>query len=602
MISIIGHAVIQLTVAFILVAGQETLQGVRLWTEEGGGEARMIHRWSIARRLFVANLLIVVSFIAVVGTAAYVDARDRTYSEAGLRMTGIATAIASNPLVLQAAGTQDPSSVLQPYALDVMEAAHVDFITIMAPDRTRWTHPRNEELGRPYIGSIDAALRGETFTEVTSGTLGPSVRTIVPVKDDAGTVRALVAAGVTVGTVDVAFAARLPALAAIGLALLLGGSLASWLLGRYLRRVTRGWGPEQLSQLFAYYESVLHSVREGLILIDTRGRVVMYNDQAAELLGLAQSSGGDPTRPPSLSDLPLDRELRSLFESGRTAKDEIVLSGSRVLVVNQGPAAGPEPFGPRGRTPVYGTVATLRDRTEIEALGNELETMRTLSDALRAQTHEHANRLHTMVSLLELGRTQEALDFATKDLELSQQLTDDMVGSVDEPVLGALVIGKAAEAHERGVHLDVAALGSGTSPGIAVQDLVTILGNLLDNAIDAAADAPPPRRVELTVESDEEGLDIAVHDSGAGIDPATADQLFRHGFSTKPGGPGGRGIGLALVRQAVQRLGGRLTINGRRGAKFEVFLPATASPGAPAQEHRSAPRPAAGNDAAGKGA
>jgi sensor histidine kinase regulating citrate/malate metabolism len=483
-----------------------------------------------------------------------------------------------------------------------MEAAHVDFITIMAPDRTRWTHPRNEELGRPYIGSIDAALRGETFTEVTSGTLGPSVRTIVPVKDDAGTVRALVAAGVTVGTVDVAFAARLPALAAIGLALLLGGSLASWLLGRYLRRVTRGWGPEQLSQLFAYYESVLHSVREGLILIDTRGRVVMYNDQAAELLGLAQSSGGDPTRPPSLSDLPLDRELRSLFESGRTAKDEIVLSGSRVLVVNQGPAAGPEPFGPRGRTPVYGTVATLRDRTEIEALGNELETMRTLSDALRAQTHEHANRLHTMVSLLELGRTQEALDFATKDLELSQQLTDDMVGSVDEPVLGALVMGKAAEAHERGVHLDVAALGSGTSPGIAVQDLVTILGNLLDNAIDAAADAPPPRRVELTVESDEEGLDIAVHDSGAGIDPATADQLFRHGFSTKPGGPGGRGIGLALVRQAVQRLGGRLTINGHRGAKFEVFLPAAASPGAPAQEHRSSARPAAGNDAAGKGA
>ncbi|SDT15925.1 Sensor histidine kinase regulating citrate/malate metabolism [Pseudarthrobacter equi] len=605
MISIIGHTVIQLTVAFILVAAQVLGDPAR--RPETEGKVLMIHRWSIARRLFVANLLIVVSFIAVVGTAAYVDARDRTYSEAGLRMTGIATSIASNPLVLQAAGTRDPSSILQPYALDVMEEAHVDFITIMAPDRTRWTHPRNEELGKPYIGSIDAALRGETFTEVTSGTLGPSVRTIVPVKDDAGTVRALVAAGVTVGTVDVAFAARLPALAAIGLALLVGGSLASWLLGRYLRRVTRGWGPEQLSQLFAYYESVLHSVREGLILIDTRGRVVMYNDQAAELLGLAQTGSSDPTRPPSLSDLPLDEGLRNLFESGRPANDEIVLTGSRVLVVNQGPAKGPEPFGPRGRTPVYGTVATLRDRTEIEALGNELETMRTLSDALRAQTHEHANRLHTMVSLLELGRTQEALDFATKDLELSQQLTDDMVSSVDEPVLGALVMGKAAEAHERGVHLEVTALGSGTSAGIAVQDLVTVLGNLLDNAIDAAADAPPPRRVELTVESDVEGLDIAVHDSGAGIDPASAENMFRHGFSTKPAGPGGRGIGLALVRQAVQRLGGSLVINGRRGAKFEVFLPAAVAPEAAVPENSPGARnrdtgTAAGTDAAGKGA
>jgi two-component system, CitB family, sensor kinase len=534
----------------------------------------MIHRWSIARRLFVANLLIVVSFIAIVGTATFIDARDRTYDEAGRRMTGVAAAVAANPLVLQAADTTNPSALLQPYALNVMAGSGADFVTIMAPDRTRWTHPRNEELGRPYIGSIDAALRGETFTEVTAGTLGPSVRTIAPVKDAAGNVRALVAAGVTVRSVDVALSGRLPALLAIGLTLLVGGSLASSLLGRYLRRVTRGWGPEQLAQLFAYYESVLHSVREGLVLIDTRGRVVMYNDQAAELLGLESPGSKDPTRPPSLAELPLDEGLQALFESGRSAKDEIVLTGSRILVVNQGPAKGPESPGSRGKTPVYGTVATLRDRTEIEALGNQLETMRTLSDALRAQTHEHANRLHTMVSLLELGRTQEALDFATKDLELSQQLTDDMVSSVDEPVLGALVMGKVAEAHERGVQLDVAAFGSASVAGIAVQDLVTILGNLLDNAMDAAADGPPPRRVELTVESDEEGLDITVHDSGPGIDSAAAEHIFRHGFSTKPAGPGGRGIGLALVRQAVQRLRGTLTINGPRGAKFEVFLPA----------------------------
>ncbi|VXB10614.1 Sensor histidine kinase regulating citrate/malate metabolism [Arthrobacter sp. 9AX] len=543
----------------------------------------MIHRWSIARRLFVANLLIVVAFIAIVGTATFIDARDRTYEEAGRRMTGVAATVAANPLVLEAAATADPSSLLQPYALDVMAGSGADFVTIMAPDRTRWTHPRNEELGRPYIGSIDAALRGETFTEVTAGTLGPSVRTIAPVKDAAGNVKALVAAGVTVRSVDVALSGRLPALVAIGLALLVGGSLASWLLGRYLRRVTRGWGPEQLAQLFAYYESVLHSVREGLILIDTKGRVVMYNDQAALLLGLGGPGSKDPTRPPTLTDLPLDEGLRALFESGRSVKDEIVLTGPRILVVNQSPAKGPELSGSRGRTPVYGTVATLRDRTEIETLGGELETMRTLSDALRAQTHEHANRLHTMVSLLELGRTQEALAFATKDLELSQQLTDDILSSVDEPVLGALVMGKVAEAHERGVQLDVAALGSAGTAGIAVQDLVTIVGNLLDNAMDAAADGPPPRKVELTVEADEEGLDITVHDSGPAIDPATAEKLVLHGFSTKPAGPGGRGIGLALVRQAVQRLGGTLTINGRRGAKFEVFLPAAVPAG---KEHK----------------
>ncbi len=546
----------------------------------------MIHRWSIARRLFVANLLIVLALTAIVGSATYIDARDRTYEEAGRRMTGVAAAVAANPLVLQAADDPDPSATLQPYALNVMAGAGADFVTIMAPDRTRWTHPRDEELGRPYIGSIDAALRGQVFTEVTAGTLGPSVRTIVPVKDAQGNVKALVAAGITVRTVDVALSGRLPALLAIGLTLLLGGSLASWLLGRYLRRVTRGWGPEQLAQLFAYYESVLHSVREGLILIDTGGRVVMHNDQAAELLGLEpRGSGDDPARPPSVADLPLAPSLKELFESGRTAHDEIHLTGPRIVVVNQGPAVGPDSPGVR-RPAVFGTVATIRDRTEIESLGSELETMRTLSDALRAQTHEHANRLHTMVSLLELGRTREALDFATKDLELSQQLTDKMVSSLDEPVLSALIMGKASEANERGVKLTLTTLGSATVAGLAVQDLVTILGNLLDNAIDAAADGKSPKEVELTVESDAEGLDITVRDSGSGIDPAAVENIFKHGFSTKKSGPFGRGVGLALVRQAVQRLAGTMTISGTDGAKFHVFLPAMAPATDQEEQHR----------------
>jgi sensor histidine kinase regulating citrate/malate metabolism len=537
----------------------------------------MIHRWSIARRLFVANLLFMLALTAIVGTAVFVDARDHAYEEAGRRMGALATSIADNPLVLQAAATGSPSAQLQPYALKVMGDSGADFITIMAPDRTRWTHPLDEELGRPYIGSIEQALQGHVFTEITAGTLGPSVRTIAPVKDARGAVRALVAAGVTVNTVDVAVSGRLPALLAVSGSLLAGGSLASWFLGRYLRRVTRGWGPEQLAQLFAYYESVLHSVREGVVLIDPAGRVVIYNDQAAELLGLEpREAEDDHAATPLLADLPLAPSLKELFESGRTAHDEIHLTHDGVLVVNQRPAVGPGSPSERQRDRLFGTVATIRDRTEIESLGTELESMRTLSDALRAQTHEHANRLHTMVSLLELGRTDEALDFATKDLELSQQLTDDMVGSIQEPVLSALVMGKAAEAHERGVELAVEASGPAIGGDLAVQDLVTVLGNLLDNAIDAAADAPAPKRVELRVDTSSGGLEITVQDTGKGIDPSAVDDVFRYGFSTKEAGPFGRGLGLALVKQAVRRLAGTMTISSAStgGARFSIALPA----------------------------
>ncbi|OFI38826.1 histidine kinase [Arthrobacter sp. SW1] len=565
----------------------------------------MIRRWSIARRLFAANVLFVLVLSVVLGAAAIIDARQRTYDDAGRRMQTVAAAIAANPLVLSAARSPEPSATLQPYAAKVMAEAGVDFVTIMAPDRTRWTHANPAEIGKPYIGTVDPALRGETFTEVTAGTLGPSVRTIVPVMDDGGTVRALVAAGVTVRNVDIAASGRFGAIIALCVALLAAGSLASWLLGRYLRSVTRGWGPEQLAQLFAYYESVLHSVREGVVLIDTRGTVVMYNDQAAELLGLEPSDVGPSAEgAPRLSELPLDGSLRELFESGRTAHDEIHLSDSRILVVNQAPAVGPGRPGalgrPGGRAPVFGTVATLRDRTEIESLGSELETMRTLSGALRAQTHEHANRLHMIVSLMELGRTDDALDFATKDLELSQRLTDDIVASVDEPVLSALIMGKSAEAHERGAELSVSVTGEDGLHGLAVQDLVTILGNLLDNALDAAAAAPPPRKVALSIETAPDRVVFSVADSGAGIDPAIADDILEYGFSTKasraPDGsaqdgstPGGRGVGLALVRQAVKRLGGTLSIDTAgpssagplTGALFRVVLPAP-DPAAPA--------------------
>ncbi|MDP5228492.1 MULTISPECIES: sensor histidine kinase [Arthrobacter] len=560
-------------------------------------------RWSIARRLFVTNLLLVLTAAVAASAFAAVDLRTRSYDDAGRRTQAVAAAVASSPLVLQASSSADPPALLQPYAVQVMAHSHVDFLTIMAPDRTRWTHANPAEIGKQYIGTVEPALQGQDFTETYTGTLGPSVRTIVPVKDPSGKVRAMVAAGVTVQNVDSGIAVRLLAILGLAAALVAGGALVSWLLGRYLRRVTHGWGPEQLAQLFAYYESVLHSVREGVVLVDTHGRAVIYNDQAAELLGLETPANAGTAGPragwggpaPSVAEMPLEPGLRELFESGRDARDEIHLAGPRLLVVNQQAAVEQVGDG-RGRARRLGTVATLRDRTEIESLGSELATTRTLSDALRAQTHEHANRLHLLVSLMELGRSQEALDLATRDLELGQRMADDLLGAVDEPVLAALVMGKSAEAHERGVRLELAASTLPASLELPVQDLVTIVGNLLDNAIDAAAGTDGPRRVLLGVASDGPDVIFTVQDSGPGIAPEELERAFEYGYSTKPSRHG-RGVGLALVRQTVRRLGGTLEADpgrapsfvmddgGLAGARFTVTLPldsgSPATPGEP---------------------
>ncbi|GAB4098707.1 sensor histidine kinase [Sinomonas halotolerans] len=535
---------------------------------------------SLAGRLIALLVLAVVVLTAFVGTAMYLDARTQVYDAAGLRTLAVAEAVADSPLVVgaaQQAATRSPTPLLQPYTEQLIADADLDFITVMAPDRTRWTHANPAQIGGAYIGSIDQALAGRPFTETYEGTLGPSVRSIVPVFSEDGRILGMVSAGVRVSAVDVALAGRLPAVLAVAAAVLALGVLGSLALGRYLSAVTRGYGPEQLGQLFAYYESVLHSVREGVMLVDTGGRVVIRNDQASRLLGLAPADDAVPSaRGPiaaGVDSLELPASLRDLLASGRRAHDEIHVTRDRVLVVNQEPAVSAE----RRRTRVIGAVATLRDRTEIEALGSELETMRTLSDALRSQTHEHANRLHTIVSLLELGRTEEARDFATEDLRLSQALADELVVSLDEPVLAALVMGKAAQANERGVRLDAEATASLAGTGLPAVELVTVVGNLLDNAIDAAASSGPPRWVSLEIVRDGGEVVIEVADSGPGVAEDEAEKVLRYGYSTKPhSGPHsgrGRGLGLALVARSVDRLGGALSLSRRSGAVFTVSLP-----------------------------
>ncbi|WP_417233906.1 ATP-binding protein [Arthrobacter sp.] len=544
--------------------------------------------YSLATRLFLAQLLLVALVTAALSMTSYATAQSRAQEATGARVLSIAETLANDPFVVQAVVSSDPSARLQPYARKITAMAPVDFVTIMAPDRTRYTHPNPRELGRHYIGSIDSALAGHSQIEEYVGTLGPSVRAIAPVFDDGGTVVAMVAVGVTLQTLSLTQAAALPAILWVAFGAVVLGGIGSWMLSRYLRRVTLGFGPEELRSLFAYYDSALHSLREGLVLVDEKARLVLYNDQAADLLGLPPAGA---LKPAPVASLGLPETVAELFASGRRAADEIHLTRDRILVISQQRAAQPD-TGPTARFPFrwapalrrgasnaraasayLGTVATLRDHTELQALTGELESMKTLSEALRAQTHEHANRLHTVATMIELGREREALDFAVQDRQESQRLTDEVVQSIDEPFLTALMIGKAAQAHERGIRLTMTASGELPPGSLDARDLVTVTGNLLDNAFDAAATSEL-RSVWADFSAADGVLIISVADSGPGVDTEHLDEIFRLGGSSKTGGPaGGRGLGLALVRQAVARLDGTLDVESDGGAIFTVTLP-----------------------------
>ncbi|KAA6219750.1 sensor histidine kinase [Streptomyces filamentosus] len=526
---------------------------------------------SLAGQLFAVQVVLMAAVVAGCAVFAYVTDLDQAEETARRQSTATATAVAGSPSVVAAARTADPSAALQPYAEGLRRRADVAFVVIMAPDGTRWTHPEPGQIGRHYLGHIEPALRGATFSETYPGTLGPSVRTVTPVLSG-GRVVALVSAGITIERISAQVREQVTALLGMaGAALALGGA-GTYVINARLRRHTHGMNAGELSRMHDYHEAALHAVREGLVMLDGQRRIALINDGARELLGLDEGVVGR-----SAADLGLPAPLAGALLSSEPRVDETHLTDARVLVVNTRPVVGGERRG---------TVVTLRDRTELQALSGELDSQRGFTEALRSQAHEAANRLHTVVSLIELGRVDEAVDFATAELELAQALTDRVVEAVGEPVLAALLLGKAAQANERGVELvltEDSRIDDGLlPPGLPARDLVTVLGNLVDNAVEAAGGSPQARvTVTVAARAGDGELLLRVDDSGPGVRPADRAAVLGRGWSTR--GPG-RGLGLALVRQAVTRASGTLAVDGAPGggARFTVRVPL--------------PRPAAGRD------
>ncbi|GCB45930.1 sensor histidine kinase [Streptomyces sp. NL15-2K] len=521
---------------------------------------------SLAGQLFAMQAVLIAVVVAGYALFTYVSDRSQAEDAARRQALAVARSVADSPSVREAIGTSDPSAELQPYALRVMRDTDVDFITIMNPQGIRWTHPRPAEIGQRFRGHIAPALEGRYFTETYTGTLGPSVRAVTPVQDDDKRVIGLVSAGIRVEEITKRVQAQLTALLAVAAGALALGAVGTYVVNARLRRHTHGMNAAELSRMHDYHQAALHAVREGLLMLDGQYRVALINDGGRELLGVASE---EDVIGRSVAELGLPAPLTGALLSSEPRVDEVHLTADRVLVVNTSPVSGGERRG---------TVVTLRDVTELQSLMGELDSERGFTQALRSQAHEAANRLHTVVSLIELDRAQEAVDFATAELELAQALTDQVVAAVSEPVLAALLLGKTAQANERGVELVVSEdsrLDDGLlPPSLPARDLVTILGNLIDNAVDAAQGSVRAR-VTVTAYTEKGELVLRVSDTGAGVDPAHAEAVFQRGFSTKPAGPGGRGLGLALVRQAATRHEGTLAVAvaDGGGAEFEVRLP-----------------------------
>jgi two-component system CitB family sensor kinase len=520
-------------------------------------------RLSISKQVLFLQLAVAVLLTSVGITIAVQQARNTDFDHARAETLALAETVAAAPGTATAVQSGDPTTQLQPIASSIERSTSVDFIVIMSPDGIRYTHPNPDEVGKHYIGNIAQALAGHPFSEVYTGTLGPSVRSVAPIYGPTHEIVGLVSVGITLERVSTIAGRQLPLILAIALGVVGLIGLGSWALSRRLSKQTLGLGPQEITRLYEHHDAVLHAMHEGLLVLDRRRRVLLANDEALRLLDLDADVdlGGRP-----VADLDLDPALAELLGSGRDAHDETHLAGERVLAVNQSRALRD------GRD--LGTVVTLRDHTELRALAGELDSARAFADALSASAHEAANRLHTVVTLIELERPQDAIRFATTELAASQGLIDRLLTAVGDEAVAALLLGKISQAAERGIEIAISEDTAATDLAVPNRDLITILGNLIDNAVDAAAATEAPHRVSVSLCAGSEGVRIRVSDTGGGIAPEHAGKIFARGWTTK--NESGHGIGLALVRHSVDRNGGTIDIDADPvlgGALITVALP-----------------------------
>jgi two-component system CitB family sensor kinase len=518
-----------------------------------------LHAKVLAIQVGIVLVVVGVVTMSFVGILARVV--EQQYGE---RVLGIGHSVALMPSIREAFDDPDPSIVIQPLAESVRQAAGLTFVVVSNRDQIRYSHPVPERIGHPLSTDGQLALEGTPYVITEQGTLGRSIRAKVPIYRG-GEVIGFVSVGILEQLMQDLLQSYWPQLALVAAGALVGGGVISFLLASHVKRQIFGLEPPEIAALLEQREAMLHGIREGVVAIDRRGAITLVNDEARRLLDLSEAVVGC-----SVAEVLPDSGLPDVVESGRPEQDQLTLAhNGRAIVVNRMPM--------RLRGQMVGAIATYRDQTEVQQLARELTGTRSHLDALRAQAHEFANRLHTISGLIELGWSDRAVSLIKATTLEQQRLIDDLPRRIGDPALAALLVGKASVAAERGIGFDVSAGSSLGSAGELSADLVTIVGNLVENAFDAT-DGQAERRVQVEIFDDDGSVQIRVRDSGPGVPSAHVARVFDDGFTTKPGSRGSRGVGLALVRRSIARWRGEVSVHNDGGAVFEIRLPRPAAP------------------------
>ncbi|MFF0371882.1 ATP-binding protein [Micromonospora sp. NPDC005087] len=538
-------------------------------------------RRSLAGQLLVLQLAIIVVVLLAVAAVSLAQSAATFNRVEGRRVAALGEQLAGNRLLRDRLTQPAPAETIAPLVQNVLTEAAVTTVSV-ADARGRVVSSTNPTLvgaavvlgdprvtdGRSWFGELEVDGSRELVAQV-------------PVLGDRKENLGRYLGAVVIGEASPTWSERMVGASSylftyLGIASALG-VVGSWLLARRIKRQTLGLEPREIAGLAEHREALLHGIAEGVIALDPQLRITLVNAVGRRLLDLPEHCLGR-----SLADLRISGRLRDVLagtSDGPEARDEVVVRAGRVLVMNR------MTVNKDGRR--LGSVTTLRDRTELARLEREIGSFRSTAELLRAQTHEFANQLHTISGLIQIGEHDEVVRYVDALSRHRASLDLTVTSRIHDTAVAALLMAKSAVAAERRVELRVSERTSleRMEPEITA-DVATVLGNLVDNAVDAVAagrDAGPagggtgaadgPAWVEVELRQDASSVEIIVRDSGPGIAPELAQEVFTQGFTTKAAQGGERGIGLALTRLVCNRRGGEIAVtNTEEGAMFTARM------------------------------
>ncbi|MNC01274.1 Sensor histidine kinase DcuS [compost metagenome] len=476
----------------------------------------------------------------------------------------IARTVSRTPVVIDGLLGKGSTGGIQDYATEITVINNVQFVVVMDMQGIRRSHPDPALIGKHFMGGDETdALHGKEKISIAEGSLGYSVRAFSPIFGPEGDQIGAVAVGISLGSVQSAVKQNQWILYSGILVGALMGTAGAVLLARKIKRMMFGMEPGEIAKLLEERSAMLQSAKEGIVAVDKESRVTLVNAEARRLMG-SIGMNEEPQNRQVEQFWPLLR-MEKVLEDGEPLQDMEVEQSGVTLLVNVVPV--------RVNGSIEGAVATFRDKTEISLLMERLSGISLYAEALRAQTHEFKNRLHVIMGLTHMRSFDRLEEYLTDLVQNIQTEADAVVRLVKDPVMVGFLLGKLSRIREAEVRLVMAE--DGTLPESAnhevSRELVTIVGNLMDNALEAVQGGAN-KLIEVGFRYEEGQLTLKVGDNGAGISAESGRYLYEQGYSTKGKD---RGIGLYLVNRSVAKLGGTIHWESREGegTEFTVQLP-----------------------------